>query len=300
MNQSDRYRLKAEIKQKSSYSVKSIKKLLRQRSLVVAFALLLTGLGASITSISFKTGIAFINNWRLDLLESYPAYLVLPIFGLIGGALSGLLIKNLAPAAKGSGVSQIMGFLRHKRVPMNLRVGLVKLISGIIAIGSGFPLGPEGPAVQMGGSVAWQMAKWLKAPIAFRRVIVAAGGGAGIAAVFSAPLGGFIYAIEELLNSAKPVVLLLVIITTFVADSSAIFLQGGANKPAFTIDFSFSQNDFFYLLILGLIIGVFAEFYCKYVLMMQDLGKRLYQNKFVLKNEYMRFDFRHYLLSSWR
>jgi len=59
------------------------------------------------------------------------------------------------------------------------------LISGIIAIGSGFPLGPEGPSVQMGGSVAWQMAKWLKAPTAFRRVIVAAGGGAGIAAVFS-------------------------------------------------------------------------------------------------------------------
>ncbi len=283
MNQSNGYKLKAEIKQKSSDSVKSIKKLLRQRSLVVTFALLLTGLGASITSVSFKTGIDFINNWRLELLESYPAYLVLPLFGLIGGAFSGLLIKNLAPAAKGSGVSQIMGFLRHKRVPMDLRVGLVKLISGIISIGSGFPLGPEGPSVQMGGSVAWQMAKWLKAPIAFRRVIVAAGGGAGIAAVFSAPLGGFIYAIEELLNSARPVVLLLVIVTTFIADSSAIFLQGGSNKPAFTIDLSFSPNDFFYLVILGLIIGIFAELYCKYVLMMQNLGKRLYQNKFVLK-----------------
>ena len=283
MNQRNGYKLKAEIKQKSSDSVKSIKKLLRQRSLVVAFALLLTGLGASITSVSFKTGITFLNNWRLELLESYPAYLVLPLFGLIGGALSGLLIKNFAPTAKGSGVSQIMGFLRHKRVPMNLRVGLVKLISGIISIGSGFPLGPEGPSVQMGGSVAWQMAKWLKAPVAFRRVIVAAGGGAGIAAVFSAPLGGFIYAIEELLNSARPVVLLLVIVTTFIADSSAIFLQGGSNKPAFTIDLSFSPNDFFYLVILGLIIGVFAEFYCKYVLMMQNLGKRLYQNKFVLK-----------------
>ncbi len=283
MNQNNGYKLKAEIKQKSSDSVKSIKKLLRQRSLVVAFALLLTGLGASITSVSFKVGIAFINSWRLELLEIYPAYLVLPIFGLIGGAISGLLIKNLAPAAKGSGVSQIMGFLRHKKVPMNLRVGLVKLISGIISIGSGFPLGPEGPSVQMGGSVAWQMAKWLKAPIAFRRVIVAAGGGAGIAAVFSAPLGGFIYAIEELLNSARPVVLLLVIVTTFIADSLAIFLQGGSNKPAFSIDLSFSPNDFFYLVILGLIIGIFAEFYCKYVLMMQNLGKRLYQNKFVLK-----------------
>ena len=283
MNTKNGYQFTENIRQKSSNSVKSIKKLLRQRWFVVGIALLLTGLGASITSISFKTGIDFINNWRLELLKTYPAYLVLPLFGLIGGALSGFLIKNIAPAAKGSGVSQIMGFLRHKRVPMNLRVGLVKLISGIIAIGSGFPLGPEGPSVQMGGSVAWQMAKWLKAPTAFRRVIVAAGGGAGIAAVFSAPIGGFIYAIEELLNSARPVILLLVIITTFIADSSAIFLQGGINEATYKIDFSFSPNDFIYLVLLGVIIGIFAEFYCKYVLMMQNLGKRLYQNKFIIK-----------------
>ena len=283
MNRKNGYQFTENIRQKSSNSVKSIKKLLRQRWFVVGIALLLTGLGASITSISFKTGIDFINNWRLELLKTYPAYLVLPLFGLIGGALSGFLIKNIAPAAKGSGVSQIMGFLRHKRVPMNLRVGLVKLISGIIAIGSGFPLGPEGPSVQMGGSVAWQMAKWLKAPTAFRRVIVAAGGGAGIAAVFSAPIGGFIYAIEELLNSARPVILLLVIITTFIADSSAIFLQGGINEATYKIAFSFSPNDFIYLVLLGVIIGIFAEFYCKYVLMMQNLGKRLYQNKFIIK-----------------
>ena len=286
------------IKQIENNSSKSIKKLLKQRSLVVAVSLLLTGLGASITSISFKTGIYFINNWRLELLNHFPSFAVLPIFGAIGGALAGILIKNFAPAAKGSGVSQIMGFLRHKKVPMNLKVGLIKLISGIIAIGSGFPLGPEGPSVQMGGSVAWQMAKWLKAPVAFRRVIVAAGGGAGIAAVFSAPLGGFIYAIEELLNSARPVILLLVVVTTFIADSSADILQAlGLDPKAGGFDFNlgfliqreyspsvfFLPIDFFYLVLLGIIIGLIAELYSKYVLMMQNLGKKWYKNKFVLK-----------------
>jgi CIC family chloride channel protein len=275
--------LKENIRKTGNESAKSIKKLLKQRWFVVVIALLLTGLGASITSVSFKTGIYFINNWRLNLLDQFPPYIVLPLFGLVGGGLSGFLIKNFAPAAKGSGVSQIMGFLRHKQVPMNLKVGLIKLISGIIAIGSGFPLGPEGPSVQMGGSVAWQMAKWLKAPVAFRRVIVAAGGGAGIAAVFSAPLGGFIYAIEELLNSARPVILLLVIITTFIADSSAIFLQGGIDEPTYKIEFLFSSLDFMRLILLGGFIGVIAELYSKYILMMQNFGKRLYKNKFVLK-----------------
>ena len=290
--------IKENITETSNNSYLTIKKLLKQRSFVVAISLLLTGLGASITSISFKTGIYFINNWRLALLDQFPSITVLPIFGAIGGALAGFLIKNIAPAAKGSGVSQIMGFLRHKKVPMNLRVGLVKLISGIIAIGSGFPLGPEGPSVQMGGSVAWQMAKWLKAPLAFRRVIVAAGGGAGIAAVFSAPLGGFVYAIEELLNSARPVILLLVVITTFIADSSADIIQAlGLDPKAGGFDFNlgfliqkeydpsvfFLPIDFLYLVLLGVIVGIFAELYSRYVLLMQNLGKRWYKNKFVLK-----------------
>ena len=290
--------IKDNIQKTSNNSSRSIKKLLRQRSIVVAFSLLLTGLGASITSISFKTGIYFINNWRLTLLDQFPSITVLPIFGAIGGAIAGYLIKNIAPAAKGSGVSQIMGFLRHKKVPMNIKVGLVKLISGIIAIGSGFPLGPEGPSVQMGGSVAWQMAKWLKAPTAFRRVIVAAGGGAGIAAVFSAPLGGFVYAIEELLNSARPVILLLVLITTFIADSSADIIQAlGLDPKAGGFDFNlgfliqkeydpsvfFLPIDFIYLVLLGIIIGIFAELYSRYVLLMQNLGKKWYKNKFVLK-----------------
>tara|TARA_Y100001978_G_scaffold197891_1_gene209467 strand:+ start:1235 stop:2590 length:1356 start_codon:yes stop_codon:yes gene_type:complete len=284
--------------QLSNNASKNIKKLLKKKFLIVAIALLLTGLGASITSISFKAGIYFINNWRLDLLEKFPSFVVLPLFGMIGGGISGLLIKKFAPAAKGSGVSQIMGFLRHKKVPMNLQVGLIKLISGIIAIGSGFPLGPEGPSVQMGGSVAWQMAQWLKAPKAFRRVIIAAGGGAGIAAVFSAPLGGFIYAIEELLNSARPVVLLLVVVTTFIADASADIIQAlGLDPKAGGFDFNlgfliqkeysplikFLPIDFIYLVVLGIIIGLVAELYSRYVLAMQIVGKKWYKNKFVLK-----------------
>ena len=36
-----------------------------------------------------------------------------------------------------------MGFLKHRAVPMGLQVGLVKLVAGIVAIGSGFPLGPD-------------------------------------------------------------------------------------------------------------------------------------------------------------
>ena len=272
-------------------SSRSIRRLLERRWLVVVLALSLTGLGAAITGLLFKSGIHVLADWRLELLHDLPAWIVLPVLGATGGLISGSLITNLAPAAGGAGITHIMGFLRHRAVPMGLQVGLVKLVAGIIAIGSGFPLGPEGPAVQMGGSVAWQMSRWLRAPVAFRRVIVAAGGGAGIAAVFSAPIGGFIYAIEELLHSARPVVLLLVIITTFSADTWADVLGGGGLdgtlgfqlEREYTPLVKFLPIDFAYLIGLGAMIGLLAELYTRYVLSMQRQGNRWFGDRLVLR-----------------
>ena len=279
-------------------SSRSIRTLLKQKWFVVCLALILTGLGAALTGVLFSAGVNILDNWRLEILKELPAWIVLPTLCGLGGLISGLLITKLAPAASGSGVTHIMSFLRHKPVPMGLKVGIIKLFAGIIAIGSGFPLGAEGPAVQMGGSVAWKMASWLKAPVAFRRVIVAAGGGAGIAAIFSAPIGGFIYAIEELLNSARPVVLLLVVVTTFWADTWADVLQAigiGRSKEGFdsVIGFQLEKQydtvvtflpvDLGYLIALGIIIGILAELYCTYVLTMQHYGKILFQDKLILK-----------------
>ena len=279
-------------------SSRSIRKLLEQRWFVVVLALMLTGLGAALTGVLFKAGVNALGSWRLKLLSELPAWAVLPALGATGGLISGLLIAKLAPAARGSGVSHIMAFLQHRAVPMGLQVGLVKLIAGIVAIGSGFPLGPEGPSVQMGGSVAWQFARWLKAPVSFRRVIVAAGGGAGLAAVFSAPIGGFIYVIEELLHSARPVVLLLVVVTTFWADAWADVLglmglsptAGGLDRSVgfqlereYTPLVHFLPIDLGYLIGLGLVIGVLAEFYCRYVLTMQRKGNAWFGNRLVLR-----------------
>ncbi len=276
----------------------NFKKLFEQRWLRVVLVLTLTALGAATTGVLFKAGIHLLDESRLNLLKHVPAWIVLPILGGIGGYISSILISKIAPTARGSGVSHIMAFLRHHNVPMGLKVGIVKLISGIIAIGSGFPLGPEGPSVQMGGSVAWKMAQWLKAPVSFRRVIVAAGGGAGLAAIFSAPIGGFIYTIEELLNSARPIVLLLVVVTTFLADTWADILQSLGLDPkatgfdfikgfqverAYNLNVQFLPIDLIYLLLLGVIIGVLGELYCRYVLTMQAQGSKWFKNQLVLR-----------------
>ena len=44
----------------------NIRQLLEQRWLAVALSLMLTGLGAALTSILFKTGVSWLSNWRLN------------------------------------------------------------------------------------------------------------------------------------------------------------------------------------------------------------------------------------------
>lgn len=283
----------------------TVRNLLQQRSLAVAATVLLTGLGAAWTAVLLKNGMTRVVSWRLGLVEQLEPvlgratpWLVLPVIAGLGGLLAGLLVKHLAPAAHGSGITQVMKFLQGQRVPMSIRVAVVKLLGGVLAIGSGFPLGPEGPAVQMGASVACQMATNLRAPRSFLRLIVAAGGGAGIAAVFNAPLGGFIYAIEELLHNARPVVLMLVLFTTFMADtwgdvlnwigfgqeegfSAAVSLE--VSKTFDLVDFTFRPIDILYLVLLGLVIAGLSELYNRYVIAMQGVCGRVFGPRPVLR-----------------
>ena len=269
-------------------STRSIRRLLEERWWSVALALLLTGFSAAAAGLLFKNGVGWLGTWRLRLLAQAPAVLVLPLMGGVGGLLSALLVRELAPTAAGSGITQVMVFLKGRPMPMGFRVAVVKLVAGILAIGSGFPLGPEGPSVQMGGSVAWSLARLLRAPSAFLRVIVAAGGGAGIAAVFNAPIGGFFYAVEELLRGSRPVVLLLVLVTTFLADTWADVMgltalgrqASGLNAIGFQLEREFTPvvrflpMDLGYLILLGVVVGLLAELYCRYVIRMQRLSHR--------------------------
>jgi len=74
------------VKKKSS---QSIKKLLQRKWLNVILALILTGLGAALTGILFKTGIHALENYRSNLLAYMPRWIVLPILGAFGGLISG-------------------------------------------------------------------------------------------------------------------------------------------------------------------------------------------------------------------
>ncbi len=123
---------------------------------------------------------------------------LLPLSLALGGLISGFIVFTFAPEAEGHGTDSAIEALHHKRARIRARIPPIKLVASAITIGSGGSAGREGPTAQISAGFGALLSDWLKLGIADRRVAVAAGMGAGIGAIFRAPLGGAVMAAEIL------------------------------------------------------------------------------------------------------
>lgn len=113
--------------------------------------------------------------------------------------------RRFVPGAMGSGIPQVVRALdddlagRQLRALVSLRLSLHKigLVSGGVL--AGLSIGREGPTVQVGAGVMGHARRWLSDRSALdSHDLMVAGAAAGIAAAFNTPLGGVIFALEQL------------------------------------------------------------------------------------------------------
>ena len=116
----------------------------------------------------------------------------------LGGLVSGVIVYLMAPEAEGHGTDAAIDAYHNKRGLIRARVPIVKMFASAITLGTGGSGGREGPIAQIGAGFGSFLATKLKLSDTDRRVLMAAGLGAGIGAIFHAPLAGAIFAIEVL------------------------------------------------------------------------------------------------------
>lgn len=120
----------------------------------------------------------------------------------LGGLVSGIIVFQFAPEAEGHGTDAAIDAYHNKRGRVRAIVPIVKTIASAITLGTGGSGGREGPIAQIGsGFGAWLGTK-LKLSSRERRIMLAAGMGAGIGAIFRAPLAGAVFAGEILYSEA--------------------------------------------------------------------------------------------------
>jgi CIC family chloride channel protein len=120
----------------------------------------------------------------------------------IGGLVSGCLVYWLAPEAEGAGMDAAVDAFHNRKGVINWRVPLVKTIASAVTLGTGGSGGREGPIAQIGAGIGSWIAGGLGLSSRDRRILLAVGMGAGVGAMFRAPLAGAIFAAEILYSEA--------------------------------------------------------------------------------------------------
>lgn len=115
-----------------------------------------------------------------------------------GGLIVGLITYYLAPEAAGAGADVAIDSYHSKRGFVRGRLAPVKALATSVTLGTGGSGGAEGPIAVIGASVGSFLAQRLRLTDTERRILLAAGLGAGIGAFFRAPLAGAIFAAEVL------------------------------------------------------------------------------------------------------
>jgi H+/Cl- antiporter ClcA len=115
------------------------------------------------------------------------------------GLLIGPIITFWAPEVRGPGVPEVMEALALRGGRIRHRVTLIKTFVTAGLISAGASVGREGPVVQIGSSIGSSLTQMLKLGRDSRRLAVACGAAAGIAATFQAPMAGTLFAVEVLL-----------------------------------------------------------------------------------------------------
>jgi CIC family chloride channel protein len=192
-----------------------------------------------------------------------------------GGLLVGLLVKFLAPEAKGHGVPEVMESVTKKHGIIRPRLVVVKALASALCIGTGGSVGREGPIVHVGSALGSSIGQLLKIRGNVLKVAVGCGAAGGISATFNTPLSGVLFAVELLLLEFKTRSFVpLVISSVFATIISRIYL---GHSPAFVVPpYSFvNPVELLFYLGLGLIAALVAVAEIKTLYRAEDFFDKL-------------------------
>ncbi len=170
----------------------------------------------------------------MNLILDWHAWLIF-LIAPVGFVLSWWLVKNFSPYAKGSGIPQVMAAVElanpkeHRKIRnlLSLKIIYFKILSSLALILGGGAVGREGPTIQIAGSVFRKVNEYLPHwwPKISKKNMILTGAAAGLSAAFNTPLGGIVFAVEELskthLNYFKTALFTAVIIAGLTAQTLA-------------------------------------------------------------------------------
>ncbi len=156
---------------------------------------------AALTGTATGFVVAAFDRLVVDLAFDHALRLASWTLALLPGV--GLLIaltarRLIAPGSSPSTADEYLHAFHDPAHALGWRPAIARVVAAVATLGSGVPLGLEGPSLYMGATIGSRLQRRL--PRSFRnadhRVLLVAGAAAGVAAIFKAPATGAVFALE--------------------------------------------------------------------------------------------------------
>jgi CIC family chloride channel protein len=270
------------------------------RTVSLVLLSVLVGVMGGLGAVFFRDLIAFFHNLlflgKLSIVydanvhtpASYlgPFVILVPVFGAVGVV---FLVKNFAPEAKGRGVGEVMDAVYYAKGKIRPIVAIIKPLASALSIGSGGSLGREGPIIQIGSSIGSAIGQILTMPAWQRITLIAAGGGAGVAATFNTPVGGVLFALEIVVNEISFRTIVPIIVATATGTYIGRLFFG--DHPSFVIPafetpyFEVTRPLTLFLYIgLGLLGGLLSILFIKFIYWMEDFFEMRIKRSYYIRH----------------
>lgn len=156
------------------------------------------------------------------------------------------------------GITHLHEHLSYQHSALPLRNLLNQLIGAALTLGTGHPVGREGPGVHLGAAISSLLGERFEVPASQQRILIGCGSAAAISALFGLPLAGILFAMEVVLLEYSITGFLAVIVAAVVADKLTETLFVDTAHPQLLADnINFSQ-EFPLLLLMTLAISLTA------------------------------------------
>ena len=193
----------------------------------------------------------------------------------IGGLLAGIMARWGSRAIQGHGIPEAMEQILTNESNIPARMTWLKPVSSAFAIGTGGPFGAEGPIISTGGALGSLLGQLLHVTANERKVLLAAGAAAGMAAVFGAPVASLVLAVELLLFELRPRSLIPVALATVTAVGIRYATYGAA--PVFPMPNVAEPGGMALIsfVLIGAVVGFASVWVTKAVYGVEDLFAKL-------------------------
>ena len=218
---------------------------------------------------SGKTTDFFVRKTEESYLYIFGLIILLTVLGLMS---SRIISKD--KYVGGSGIPQVAAEVTGRIKTNPIRILILKLTGGTVSALGGLSLGREGPSIQLGAMSGKLVARLFKRTKIRENYLMTSGASAGLSVAFHAPLAGVLFSMEEIHKNVSKKLIISCFSAAVVADIISQLIFGF--KPVFSFPEieRVSISTYPYIVLLGIVLGLFGTVYNKVMKGMFDLYKK--------------------------